>query len=382
MNANTLERTLLCISVAISLGIALGPAAALAANHTWDVSEVFSNADGTIQFVELKETNGGNSEGGVGNGQIMSNLKTFAGTNGVVAGTANKFYLVATQAFADLPGAPVPDAIITSGLLPFFFDPAGDSVDFRVYDTCTFGAIPTDGIDSYNCLGASTGPNTPTNFAGASGSVDASASITLGQVDDFQDGTLQNWCGGSNPVVQANGGPLGTGDQYLEISSTSFNLGTFNLDQWSGDYDSEGVGAVELDANNFGPDALSLRVLLMTPGCDGGGAACTAWASTDATLVASGSGWVAAGFSLDEADMTQVLGSDSHTATLQNVERLLIRHDDGTPDPPGSSSLATATLGIDNVTATMPEPTGLASLVAGVAALGLLNRRRRTASSS
>ncbi|MFP6607219.1 MAG: hypothetical protein VCC19_11635, partial [Myxococcota bacterium] len=42
-----------------------GPA--LAGIHTWDVNEVFSNADGTIQFVELWEAAGGAGEVNVGN---------------------------------------------------------------------------------------------------------------------------------------------------------------------------------------------------------------------------------------------------------------------------------------------------------------------------
>jgi hypothetical protein len=110
----------LCTGLALLLTVAGLPVAAWAGQHTWDVSEVFSNADGTIQFVELKENNGGNTEGGVGNGQITSNAKVFAWSNGAVANTANKYYLVATQSFADLPGAPTPDAIMSPGVLPFF----------------------------------------------------------------------------------------------------------------------------------------------------------------------------------------------------------------------------------------------------------------------
>ena len=65
----------------------------------------------------------------------------------------------------------------------------------------------------------------------------------------------------------------------------------------------------------------------------------------------SGSGWVTASFSVKEADLTLVLGSDSYTTSLSNVERVLIRHDDGTPSPPDTEPPVSATLGIDNVAA-------------------------------
>lgn len=359
--------------------LGMSPGTALAGIHTWDVSEVFSNADGTIQFVELMEANGGNTEGGVGNGSIASNGESFSWTNGAVTNTANKFYLVATQGFADLPGAPTPDAIIAPGSVPFF-DTTGDSVSFVIYDTCTFGPVPTDGVGSFDCVTNSAAVNSPTNFAGQTGSVDASgspASITLNHVDDFEDGTLQNWAGGSVPANVPDGGPDGVGDAYLEIASAAFALGTFNLDQWSGDYDAETVNTVSFDLNNFGPDPLSLRVVLFTPGCDAGAGACTAWTSTVATPLASGSGWVTAAFSLEEADLTRVLGADGHVASLQNVERLLIRHDDGAPDGPGAIPTVTATLGIDNVTA-LPEPTGLVALLLGAGALVASPRRARS----
>lgn len=343
------------------------PVSASAGQHTWDVSEVFSNADGTIQFVELHERNGTNGEGGVGNGSIASNAESFSWSNGSVPNTANRFYLVATQGFADLPGVPAPDAIIDPGSVPFF-DTAGDDVTFIVYDTCSFGAVPTDGVDSYDCIADATGASTPVNYA------DTPGSISLGHVDDFQAGTVYGWGGGSGASNQASGGPGGVGDRYLELSATGALLGAFNGYHWSGDYAAEGVNQVEMDLENSGPDALALRVVLLTPGCEGGGTACTAWTSTTATPLGSGSGWVNAAFSLDEADMTQVLGSESFADSIQNVERLLIRHDDGTPDPPGTPTLVTATLGIDNVSA-LPEPGALVGLAVGALGCGALRRR-------
>jgi hypothetical protein len=158
----------------VPLALVLHPALALAGAHTWDVAEVFSNADGTMQFVELFEANGTPGETGVGNQNLSSSSKSFnMGAGSVVGPTSNKRFLVATAAFAALPGAPTPDAIIPAGVLPFFFAVAGDTVSYGPYDSWAFGVVPTNGVDSLH-RATGVGPNSPTNYAGVTGSVDAS----------------------------------------------------------------------------------------------------------------------------------------------------------------------------------------------------------------
>lgn len=148
---------------------------ALAGIHTWDVREVFSNADGTIQFVELYEAAGTAGEVGVGNGTISSTTQTFTWGNGAVTGpTTNRSYLIATQGFANLPGAPTPDVIIPANKVPFF-NVAGDTVSFGGFDSWPFGAVPTNGTDSLDRT-SGVGLNTPKNYANATGSVDANPS--------------------------------------------------------------------------------------------------------------------------------------------------------------------------------------------------------------
>ena len=163
----------------VGVGMVVGVAAfwvaapAVAGIHTWDVREVFSNADGTVQFVELYEANGTAGEVGVGNGTISSTTQSHTWSNGAVASpTTNKSYLIATQSFADLPGAPTPDVIIPAGKIPFF-NVAGDTVAFGGFDSWPFGAVPTNGTDSLDRL-SGVGPNSPKNYAGVTGSVDAS----------------------------------------------------------------------------------------------------------------------------------------------------------------------------------------------------------------
>jgi len=135
--------------------------------HTWRVNELFSNADGTIQFVELKECCGGAGETFVAGLQVKSQSApglAFTFPANLVGPTSNKTILLATAGFAALPGAPVPNHIIASN----FFSPNGDTVSYHIYDTMTFtaGQLPTDCVNSLNDVGGTNvvGPNTPTNY--------------------------------------------------------------------------------------------------------------------------------------------------------------------------------------------------------------------------
>lgn len=159
---------------AAALGILLAVQPALGGSHTWRINEVFSTADGSIQFIELWEAFDMDGEIFM-TGHDVTSLSTgeeFIFPAQLVGPTADKYLLLATQSFADLPGAPTPDYIIEPG----FVDPTGDTLSYFVYDDWTFGALPTDCVSSLhrNLRGTpSTGPNSPTNFSGETGTIDA-----------------------------------------------------------------------------------------------------------------------------------------------------------------------------------------------------------------
>jgi len=152
-------------------------AMASAGIHTWDVVEVFSNADGSIQYVELLDRGTTGTETGVGSSSISSSLTSFSWTGSVIGPTNGKSFLIATAGFAALPGAPVPDVIIPAVNVPFF-DTAGDTVTFAAVDSLAFGPVPINGTDSLTepapLATLVAGTNTPKNYAGATGTVDAS----------------------------------------------------------------------------------------------------------------------------------------------------------------------------------------------------------------
>jgi hypothetical protein len=162
-----------CFCLAILLG---ATAPAVSGVHLWRVTEVFSNADGTVQFVEIATCCGSTGENFLAGSRLTSNSGFIEFDENVAGSTLNKRVLIATAAFAALPGAPTPDFEIPAN----FFSITGDTVAFSVYDTLTFsaGQLPTDGTTSLNKdpdgSPIVTGLNSPTNYAGVTGSVNAS----------------------------------------------------------------------------------------------------------------------------------------------------------------------------------------------------------------
>lgn len=158
----------------VSVVLVALPGLAHAGSHTWDVNEVFTDTTGNIQFIELIEANNTPNEVGVPGHTMTSNAKSFVIEGDPLGSpTSSRTYLMGTEAFAALPGAPTPDAIIPANVLPFFFSPGGDTVSYTPWDSFTFASAPSDGTTSLNQDGT-TGPNSPKNYAGVSGSVDAS----------------------------------------------------------------------------------------------------------------------------------------------------------------------------------------------------------------
>ena len=161
--------------------------------HLYSISEIFSNADGTVQFIELHtHSNFENQWGG----------KTLTASQGGVThsfnfpadlpseSTANTSVLIATQGFADL-GIVTPDYIIPAG----FLFTSGGTINFAdggfVADTVTYTALPTDGTHSVSRTGV-VATATPTNFAGATGQLPSSTTVDGTAGNDTLAGTSAN----------------------------------------------------------------------------------------------------------------------------------------------------------------------------------------------
>ncbi len=207
----------------------------------------------------------------------------------------------------------------------------------------------------------------------------AAASIVAGQVDDYEDGTVQNWAGafGAPPINVASGGPAGVNDNYLHVTSIGgagpgSKLATFNPVQWAGDYIAAGVTAIQVDMRNFSVSEADLEMRLMLPFSAGGD-----FTSTLSQTVPADGAWHTLTFGLSAADLTDVggVGSDLNL-TLQGVVRVLFRHQPGVPTGTGGGTAIVAQLGIDNVLA-IPEPA--TALLIGLGGLMLCKPRRRRA---
>ncbi|MGH0029484.1 MAG: hypothetical protein ACQGVC_06820 [Myxococcota bacterium] len=149
-------------------GVLLVGPAAQAGHHRWDFTEIFSNADGSVQYIEMFSANSG--EAGLGPFTITAGANTFDFVTNLSGDTANTWVLIATSGFGALPGGVTPDYILPAS----FFSTAGGTLNYAGgADVWAYGAVPTGGVLALQRDG-STATNSPTNFAGATGSVDLS----------------------------------------------------------------------------------------------------------------------------------------------------------------------------------------------------------------
>jgi serralysin len=158
----------------LALCLLLAPVSASAAFHLWDITEVYSNASGTVQFVELETCNtiACNGEQFISNHTITSNSTVFTFLTDLPGATQGRKFLIATPAFASQPGAVPPDYTFAAAN---FMSTVADTLNFAGVDIFTYnvGALPTNGVSSLNePFGSNvrtTAANTPTNFAGQVG---------------------------------------------------------------------------------------------------------------------------------------------------------------------------------------------------------------------
>jgi hypothetical protein len=155
--------------------------------HLWYITELFSNADGTIQFIELKALASGQEfvSGHTITSSSGTTTRSFTFPSNLPGDTASmdggdpyygggmttyKSMLIGTQGFAGL-GIVKPDFVVPNG---FLFTTDGRVNFGEGADSLTYGSLPTDGSHSLYRDGA-TNVNTPMNFAGESGTVSAAA---------------------------------------------------------------------------------------------------------------------------------------------------------------------------------------------------------------
>jgi hypothetical protein len=208
-------------------------------------------------------------------------------------------------------------------------------------------------------------------------SAPAPAQPALGQVDNFQNGTTQNWTNGGGvgapPVVNvATGGPAGAGDAFLQFSAlggggSGSRLVVFNRTQWAGNFAGPGITAVELDLKNISGPTLSMRVGLKSST----GIGAPGYESTTAFSLPGDGAWHHATFLLDSAHLSPVNSPAPLDSFLTSVAEFRILSQAG-PTLTLNGDAVAATVGADNIHAfaPVPEPGWLLLAVAGGGALG------------
>jgi len=170
LNVARISRGLaLCVVAGGILAASYG-GSANAAFHLFRINELYSSPDGTIQFIEIRESTGSDFESFWQGQRLRSTQGTTVRdfifpSNLPSTQTASRSVLIATPAFAAAAGV-TPDFVVPA---PFLF-PGGGTINYASVDIVTYGPLPTDGVTSIdrNDVRAL---NSPTNFAGQTGSL-------------------------------------------------------------------------------------------------------------------------------------------------------------------------------------------------------------------
>lgn len=195
----------------------------------------------------------------------------------------------------------------------------------------------------------------------------AGAAVTLNQLETF-DG-IHGWTsGGLNPnppVVLADSGPLGSGDNALQIianggTGAGGRLFAFNQSVWTGDYLAQGIVSIAADLRNQGSTGLSIRLAFNGPG---------GWFVTAVAPIAQFSGWSATVFDIRPASLTSAGGTDA-SDTMGDVSEMRILHS-SLVDFKGA--IVSSSFRVDNLHA-VPEPACIA--LSSLSGIFLLVRKR------
>ena len=200
--------------VAVSTAMMCLALSAQATFHTFRINEIYSNADGNIQFIELREAQGASGQNfftgislNTGNGTTQ---KSFTFPNNLPSSaTGGKSVLIGTQGFAAL-GLVAPDYVVPDGFLPL----TNGSVSFAGVDNVTYSGLPSDGNTSFDRNGV-TQTNSPRNFAGVT------ATVTGPQtgVVEFYNTTLNHYFVTADPIERASIDAGGSGPGWTRTGN-------------------------------------------------------------------------------------------------------------------------------------------------------------------
>jgi hypothetical protein len=181
------------------------------------------------------------------------------------------------------------------------------------------------------------------------------AAVTLGQVDDFEDGTIQGWnsnFGSTISSVAADAGPAGAGDDALNVQADNRTV-VFNEMQWRGNYIAAGVTRISMDFRHTNTFTMQVRIGISNGqfGPQGSG---DTYVSASAVAVPNDGVWRNIEFDMTPAAFVPTINNSSASpdaaAALANVTHFRILHNPGPQEFIGSPTGGSFRL--DNITAT------------------------------
>lgn len=149
---------------------------ARASFHLWDIAEIYSNEDGSVQFIELFTASGGQEV--LLNRQIQcsgpsgTNLFTFP--NNLATNTATLTFIIGTSNLNSIPGGVKPDYVMPNNFL-LRGNGVTNTVNFGLnQDIVTYTNLPTDGVASLVRSGTImifNATNSPKNYSSQSNTI-------------------------------------------------------------------------------------------------------------------------------------------------------------------------------------------------------------------
>jgi hypothetical protein len=250
--------------------LSLCATAARALPGTFHIDQIYSNADGSVQFVVIRDDGQNDCDSGenkwagqtlVGSGPARVNKYVFP-TDLSSCRTSGKRMLIGSQGFAAL-GLVTPDYVIPNGFVQI---PQG-LVVFASITSVGYMALPNDGVHAIDELGHVV-QNVATNFAGASASVDPAGATPVTVVEYYNavlDHYFITWVAAEQANLDAGNTPtkwVRTG--YSFRAFTSAQAGTspvcrYYLPPAYGDSHFFGRGTVECDATGVSHPAFVLE---------------------------------------------------------------------------------------------------------------------------
>jgi PEP-CTERM motif len=222
------------VGLALLFSASLMAVSAQASYHLFYIQEIYSNQDGSVQFIELFTPADNQQFVHAFSQSITSNSNTYPFPTDTPSPTSGHSILLATAGFGAIAGGATPNYTIPA----HFFNPAGDTINYGSgFDIDTFGPatsigpLPTDGSHSLNFTSAASGAtsavDSPRNYAGAGSSVNLAPPVVPtgdyngNHVVDAADYTL--WRDTLGQSV-ATAGTLADGDKSGTIDAGDFTF--------------------------------------------------------------------------------------------------------------------------------------------------------------